>query len=110
MWDKRTCKGKWSGRGVVAGIGKQVKEFNWTWDKPIDTCPKEGRPLSVVCPLKGWFKHQVREALRQTILVKPCNRKDMGGIDDGVEYENTVASFRSKELTNEGQDSLRRIL
>ena len=60
--------------------------------------------------LKGWFKHQVREALRQTILVKPCNRKDMGGIENCLEYEHTVALLRSKELSNEDQDLLKRIL
>ena len=61
-------------------------------------------------PLKGLFKHQVREALRQAILVKPRNRKDMGGIENGVEYEHTVALIRSKELSYDDQDWLRCIL
>ena len=43
-------------------------------------------------------------------MVKPCNRKDMGGIENGVEYEQTVSLLRSKELTNEDQDLLKRIL
>ena len=64
----------------------------------------------MICNLKGWFKHQVREALRQAILVKPRNRKDMGGIENGVEYEHTVALIRSKEFTCEDQELLRRIL
>ena len=34
----------------------------------------------------------------------------MGGIENGVEYEHTVALLRSKELTNEYQDLLKRIL
>ena len=76
----------------------------------MDICPRECRPLSLVCPPKGWFEHQVREALTQTTLVKPCNRKDMGCIENGIEYEHTVARLRSKELINEDQELLKRIL
>ena len=110
VWEQRTRRKMWGGRGVVAGIAKQVKAFEWTWKKPLEICPKECMPISLMCPLKWWFKHQVREALRQAILVKPHNRKDMGGIENGVEYEHTVALIRSKELTCEDQEWLRRIL
>ena len=79
-------------------------------EEPMEICPRECRPLSLICPLKGWFKHQVREALRQTILVKLFNRKDMGGIESCVEYEHIVALLRSTEFSNEDRDLLKRIL
>ena len=110
VWEQRKRKKKWGGRGIVAGIAKQVKTLGWTWKAPLEICSKQCRPISLTCPLKGWFKHQVREALRQTILIKPRNRKDTGGIERGVEYEHTVSLLRSKELANEDQDWLRRIL
>ena len=73
VWEQRKRKKIWGGRGIVVGIAKQVKTLGWTWKAPLEICSKQCRPLSLTCPLKGWFKHQVREALRQTILIKPSN-------------------------------------
>ena len=42
-------------------------------------------------------------AARQHALVKPHLRKYMAGIENGVEYEHTVALLRSKELSAEDQ-------
>ena len=63
-----------------------------------------------VCPLSGWVKHQMREALKQAVLVKPCEKKDMAGIENGVEYKHAVAILTSKELSAEDQELLKRIL
>ena len=35
---------------------------------------KERRPLSFVCPLSGWFKYEIRKALRKAVLVKLYKR------------------------------------
>ena len=71
---------------------------------------KKEQTIVAGMPLKGWFKHQVREALRQTALSKPHNRKDIAGIENGVEYEHTVALLRSEELSEEDQGIFRDIL
>ena len=95
VWQKRTTQRKWKDRGIVAGICRQVKSLKCVWKKPLEIRPNKSRPLSPACPLKGLFKHQVREALRQTAVSKPHNRNDMAGIENGMEYEHTVALLRS---------------
>ena len=40
VWEQRTRRKKWGGRGVVAGIAKQLKTLGWTWKKPLEICPK----------------------------------------------------------------------
>ena len=68
VWGTRKDLNKGDGRGVVAGMGRQVEKLAWDWTAPLEINPRHCRSLSLVCPLNGWFKHPVREALRQTIL------------------------------------------
>ena len=98
IWRKIKSFNKWRDRGVVAGISRQVKKLKWTRDEPLNITPKEHKQLSLVCPLNKWFKHQAREALMQTELIRPYERKDMAGIENAVEYEHTVALLRSGKL------------
>ena len=46
----------------------------------------------------------------QAELVRPYERKDMAGIENGVEYEHSGALLRSGELSEEDQGWLREIL
>ena len=89
---------------------KQITTLQWECNAPFDITPNQCRPLSLVCPLSGWFKHQVREALRQTTLAKAHERKDMAGIENGHENEHAVALIRSEELSDEDQAIFRDIL
>ena len=84
VWQQRTKQRKWKDRWVVAGIGRQIKTLKWEWKNPLDNTPNKNRPLSLACPLRGWFKHQAREAVRQIALVKPHHRKNMACIENGV--------------------------
>ena len=91
-------------------MGGQIAKLDWEWASPLDVTPNHCRTLSFVCPLSGWFKHQVREALRQTTLARKPERKDMTGIENGAEYEHTVALFRSEEFSAEDKGLFRDIL
>ena len=80
VWHRRTALKQWKDRGVVAGMVRQASKLGWKWLAPFEIHPKHGRALSLVCPMQGWFKHQVCESLRQTMLASTPKRKDMAGI------------------------------
>ena len=110
VWQRRTSLRRLKDRGFVVGIGKQIKKLKWTWEEPFNMIPKEHRQLPLACPFSGWFKHHVRQALGQAELVKPYERKDMAGLENGVECEHSVALLRSGELSEEDQGWIREIL
>ena len=97
VWEFRDAHSLWDEAGVCSHLGRQCQKLRWSWDEPFTIQTLHGK-LDLCCPLKGWFQHGLRVDLRQSFFQLVPDRKDLKGIQDGVDYEVTTALLRGSTL------------
>ncbi|CAE7944048.1 TU20, partial [Symbiodinium necroappetens] len=97
VWEFRDAHSLWDEAGVCSHLGRQCQKLRWSWDEPFTIQTLHGK-LDLCCPVKGWFQHGLRVELRQSFFQLVPDRKDLKGIQDGVDYEVTTALLRGSTL------------
>ena len=99
VWEFRDAHDDWSGAGICAHLHRQCEQLGWEWEEPFFIRTKHALDVDLQCALPGWFQHHLRVAIRQAKLAQAPPRKDLEGIQDGINYELTTASLVGRTLT-----------
>ena len=86
VWEFRDAHSMWDEAGVCSHLWRQCQKLQWSWEEPFVVQTTHGA-LDLRCPVKGWFQHGLRVDIRQSFFRLVPDRKDLRGIQAGVDYE-----------------------
>lgn len=106
VWEFRDAHSLWDEAGVCSHLGRQCRKLRWSWEEPFTIQTLHGK-LDLCCPVTGWFQHGLRGDIRQSFFLSVPDRKDLQGIQAGVDYEVTTALLRGSTLDAAQRNRLR---
>ncbi|CAE7405810.1 unnamed protein product [Symbiodinium sp. CCMP2592] len=106
VWEFRDTHSLWDEAGVCCHLRRQCQKLQWTWEEPFTVQTRHGA-LDLCSPVKGWFQHGLRMAIRQSLFSLVPARKDLQGIQAGVDYVATTALLRGSTLDATQRSRLR---
>jgi len=97
--------------GPVDSIARAADFLGWIWVAAFTFQTADGTAVSILSKTKGEWAHEVREALRMTAWrAAAARRKDMNGIEHGIDRDATLALLNGSKLSPMQKGSLRSIL
>eukprot|EP00973_Karenia_brevis_P023699 3266111-Karenia_brevis.AAC.1 len=97
--------------GPLAKVQKALKSLGWVWTSLKEVATECGQVLDIAAVTQGQWQHEVREALRMMLWRRAASRRrDMQGIQDGIDREATLALLKSKGFDGQSKGMLRSIM
>lgn len=106
-WEFRDAHDLWEGAGIVSHLARQCKKLGWQWTAAFGLEATHDLDIDLRCPVRGWYQHRLRIAIRQALLSNAPARKDLHGIQEGVNYELTTRLLMGRSLSLEQRCRLR---
>ena len=100
-WQARLANNNWNGDGICAHLQRQCIKLGWKWDAATTLSSPTCGQIRLAPTLHGWFKHKLREWLRQAAITNITSRKDLTGLENGINYQAAVKLLAGSSINDE---------